>query len=61
MAITSLGLIILIVRVVFLLLDLKSALNVPVLACLFAALAFFYQLLRNAVNPSSCYGTGEAN
>ncbi len=40
-----------------LLMQLKSPFNVPVIACLFAWLAFFYQLLRNAINPSNCYGT----
>lgn len=56
-ALSAVGLVCIILRIVFLLKELKSPFNVPVLACGFAALAFFYQLLRDAVNPSNCYGT----
>jgi hypothetical protein len=55
-ALSAVGIVLLVLRVVFLVLELKSLGNVPVLACGFALLALFYQLLRDSVNPSNCYG-----
>ncbi len=55
-ALCAAGVVLLGIRIVRLLMELKSLFTVPVWACCFAFLALFYQLLRNAVNPSNCYG-----
>ena len=56
-ALTAIGLVLLIIRIVTLFIANEfSFISVPIFACAFASLAFFYQLLRNAVNPSACYG-----
>jgi hypothetical protein len=55
--VSALGIIILGLRTVFLIREVHNPFTVPVGICLFGTLAFFYQLVRGAVNPSNCYGT----